>query len=619
MLKILKIAYKELKLIKSQRIALALIFLYPIIVILALALAFSGSTFFGGLGKTGMDEVPVTVYLPKNSQFFDDADFRQKLALTENIRIIWANREELVEEAVQQKKSKVGIIVHEPSEERGKIYVDIFFDNSSLLASRMMASYARIALDRVSGEKSKEILTSIWEDLSIIQGNLNTEISKTGDFINELEGAEKKLADLNRSINEIDLVTLKSQLGEFDHHYLDSKQQIDEAKNEAGLTQSNLVVYRGKLISARNELNIYSSELKSIRDSVRSARYMSVQPLTSELQSIENDLTSEINKIDGAISDITMAIADIDSAVLKLNDVKAKLDLAGQRLNSANEAVEGFKVTINSMDETLTEVKELIAEASESQKATTTDLLATKELLDGLVETLREFRKYDPGYLVRPVEVNEKKMYEVNDLAIIAPVAIALVLLLTCMLLTSVSVVLEREQGVAFRMQMSPTSKFSWLLGKTLGQMVFAMIVAMIIVFIAVLFFGVPIKGVTPDPLVIFFGIFELFFILLIISFAFINMGLFITNFLNTQSTAILASLLIMVPLLFLSGTFFPLEFMPEAVSWVSSVLPLTVATDLLMGTMVKGTFILWLIPGMLVLFIPSVFLFLITALYPKI
>jgi len=619
MLKILKIAYKELKLIKSQKIALALIFLYPIIVILALALAFSGSAFFGGLGETGMDEIAVTVYLPQNSQYFDDADFRQKLALTENINIIWANREELVREAIQLKKSKVGVIVHEPTQERGTVYVDILYDNSSLLASRIMASYARGALDRVSGEKSKEILTSIWEDLSIIQGNLNNEISKTSDFLGELEAAEQKLNDLNQSIHEIDLKTLKSQLGEFDEHYLDSTQQITVAKNEANTAQSDLVGYKGKLITARDELNFYSSRLKTIRNSLSSAKNLSIEPLRSQLQAIENDLTSEINKIDDAISDITNAISDIDTAVVKLNVVKASLDLADERLSSANNAVQGFKVTIDSMDETLTEVKDLLSEASESQKATTADLLATQELLDGLVDTLREFRKYDPGYLVRPVEIYEKKMYDVNDLAIIAPVAIALVLLLTCMLLTSVSVVLEREQGVAFRMQMSPTSKFSWLLGKTLGQIVFAMVEATIIVFIAVVFFGVPIMGATTNPLLILFGIIQLFFVLGVIAFSFITMGLFITNFLNTQSTAILASLLIMVPLLFLSGTFFPIEFMPEIVGFFSGMLPLTVATDLLMAIMVKGIMIVWLIPGILVLLIPAIILFLITAIYPKI
>ena len=55
------------------------------------------------------------------------------------------------------------------------------------------------------------------------------------------------------------------------------------------------------------------------------------------------------------------------------------------------------------------------------------------------------------------------------------------------------------------------------------------------------------------------------------------------------QSTTILLSLLLIVPMLFVSGIIVPLELMPGFVSALASVLPLTAANSLLIGVIVKS------------------------------
>ncbi|MDO8628067.1 MAG: ABC transporter permease, partial [Candidatus Diapherotrites archaeon] len=239
-----------------------------------------------------------------------------------------------------------------------------------------------------------------------------------------------------------------------------------------------------------------------------------------------------------------------------------------------------FDKTFVKLESTLGEMRNLVSQADDSRVATITDLDRTKILLNQLIDKLADLKKYDPGFLVKPITAHEQKTYNVNNLTVITPVAISIVLLLTTMLLTAVSVILERTQGVSYRISLSTTDKISWFGGKILGQMFFAFLESLLIILVAVLFFGVSFNG----------SFYELFIALFIISACFISIGLVITTFTETQSTAILLALLIMVPLIFLSGAIFPLEFMPKTISTISGYLPLTISINLLNAIIVKGS-----------------------------
>jgi ABC-2 type transport system permease protein len=90
-------------------------------------------------------------------------------------------------------------------------------------------------------------------------------------------------------------------------------------------------------------------------------------------------------------------------------------------------------------------------------------------------------------------------------------------------------------------------------------------------------------------------SLFDLFLVLTFSSIAFISIGLFITNFMDTQATAVLSSLLVIIPLLFLGGIIFPKEFMPSLIAEFAKLLPLYITNELLIAVMTKGASILLL------------------------
>jgi len=131
------------------------------------------------------------------------------------------------------------------------------------------------------------------------------------------------------------------------------------------------------------------------------------------------------------------------------------------------------------------------------------------------------------------------------------------------------------------------------LFGKVIGQLILALIEATIIFIVAFTNIPLPspIMGVTKIGfgLVAPFSMLDLYIAVIIIALAFISIGMIISLFAKNQSTAILSSLLLIVPMLFLSGIILPVEFMEPFMRLISSFLPLTLANNLLIGIIVKG------------------------------
>jgi len=91
--------------------------------------------------------------------------------------------------------------------------------------------------------------------------------------------------------------------------------------------------------------------------------------------------------------------------------------------------------------------------------------------------------------------------------------------------------------------------------------------------------------------------------------FAFVAIGLFISVFVDSESIAILLSLLIVMPMLFLSGLILPTYFMPSALSSIANVLPLTLGKNALINAIVGKSA---LVPGLILLGYTIVFLALV-------
>jgi len=147
------------------------------------------------------------------------------------------------------------------------------------------------------------------------------------------------------------------------------------------------------------------------------------------------------------------------------------------------------------------------------------------------------------------------------------------------MLMTAMSIVREREQGTIEQLIVTPIRPLELIVGKVLPYVVIAFWDLLEILFIGVWWFGVPVRGSVPLLLALA-GVF------LATS---LGLGILISTVSKTQQEAMLLTFFILLPSIFLSGYFFPIDAMPPFLQQVSKLVPLTYVLIIVRSIVLKG------------------------------
>ncbi|GAB4328508.1 MAG: ABC transporter permease [Candidatus Zixiibacteriota bacterium] len=159
------------------------------------------------------------------------------------------------------------------------------------------------------------------------------------------------------------------------------------------------------------------------------------------------------------------------------------------------------------------------------------------------------------------------------------PGVVAMIILLVCMLLTSLAVVREREIGTLEQLMVSPLTSMELIIGKTIPFAVIGMIDLGIVSIVGILWFGIPFNG---NPLLLVLG--TLFYLL-----PALGMGLLISTVSRTQQEAFMLSFLVVMPVILLSGFMFPVSSMPEVFQHATLLNPVRHFLEIIRGIFLKG------------------------------
>jgi len=185
------------------------------------------------------------------------------------------------------------------------------------------------------------------------------------------------------------------------------------------------------------------------------------------------------------------------------------------------------------------------------------------------------------------------------------PGVIALVTMFVCLILTSMSVVREREMGTIEQIMVSPIRPIELMIGKTAPFALIALFDMVVVIIIGILWFGVTIKGS-----IIFLFIGALAYLLSIL-----GIGLFISTVLKTQQQSLMATMFFAMPAILLSGFMFPIENMPEVFQYITYLNPLRYFLIIIRGVFLKGSGIDLLWPELLSLLALGVVIIFLSAL----
>ncbi|HVL87990.1 MAG TPA: ABC transporter permease [Candidatus Thermoplasmatota archaeon] len=133
-----------------------------------------------------------------------------------------------------------------------------------------------------------------------------------------------------------------------------------------------------------------------------------------------------------------------------------------------------------------------------------------------------------------------------------------------------------RSQGILKKLATTPITKLEWVVSKVLYQCVIGAITATTIIVVGVLAFDVRVFLNPFAILILFSG-----------TAAFAGLSMMIARYVNEQESANAAGSAVAMPMIFLSGTFFPLEGMPPLLHSIAKVLPLTYVNEGLRAAMI--------------------------------
>ena len=145
------------------------------------------------------------------------------------------------------------------------------------------------------------------------------------------------------------------------------------------------------------------------------------------------------------------------------------------------------------------------------------------------------------------------------------PGIMGMLLMLICAMMTSISIVREKERGTMEVLLVSPVRPLMIIIAKAVPYLVLAFVILCTILFISKYLLLVPISG----------SLFWIFLVSCIYIIVALSLGLLISTVANTQLVALLASaMMLLLPCILLSGMMFPMESMPTILQYVSAIMP---------------------------------------------
>jgi ABC-2 type transport system permease protein len=160
------------------------------------------------------------------------------------------------------------------------------------------------------------------------------------------------------------------------------------------------------------------------------------------------------------------------------------------------------------------------------------------------------------------------------------PGLMGVLLLVTTMIVTSMALVKEREEGTMEQIIVTPLRPGELIAGKLLPFVVIGLVEITLALAVIFLVFRVPLRG-SLALLYLLSGLFLL---------TTLGLGTFISTLVRTQQQAMmLAAFFVMMPFILLSGFVFPVENMPWAIRWVTYLIPLKYYLTVVRGIFLKG------------------------------
>jgi len=313
----------------------------------------------------------------------------------------------------------------------------------------------------------------------------------------------------------------------------------------------------------------------------------------SDIEAIKEGIKKQ--EISGGIvipSDFSENISKNKESEITIVEDQINPQISALVTQSLSKLVEGFgkKIGAKNLSEYLISIKKESIECnlkliSQQQQFSQFNLKNKQNLPTQQNQILptqqKETPNFSPLFFVNPIKAKIEGLISGNPsyFEFLAPGIIAMIVMTAVLTGLAASVSREKEQGTLDGVLIAPISRFAIIIGKALAQAIRGMVQGIIVLFLAVWLFDVVIYGnVLLIALVLLLGVFS-----------FVGLGILVSAIASEQETATQILFMFQLPMLFLSGVFFPIQQMPKIMQYISKAIPLTYAIQALRKVLILG------------------------------
>jgi ABC-2 type transport system permease protein len=169
---------------------------------------------------------------------------------------------------------------------------------------------------------------------------------------------------------------------------------------------------------------------------------------------------------------------------------------------------------------------------------------------------------------------------ELSSRSFLVPGILAMILLVMTVILTSLSIVKEKERGTMEQLIVTPLRPYQLIVGKLTPFILISFVMVTIVVVSCFTLFNIGVKG----------SVLLLYLLTAEFLLSTLGLGLLVSTFARNQQQAMMISIFFLLfPMVILSGFVFPIENMPPFVQWVTYLFPLRYYFVIIRGLFLKG------------------------------
>lgn len=585
---IVPVIKKDFLVYVRHRKTLLLIFLAPILIMILI-----GSVFSGASGE-GLKEVKLGV----GGGSITGNEIIEELNSSKIFIIVKENTDDpsVIENGVSKGKYSAGIFIPENQTQSMKLYID----NSRVQIAPVISTVFLTTTEKMSYELTLGFISTLWENL----GEMESELGPLKDGVFSINGNISRLDNDTQNVlvrlDEINVTRMNQSISMM-------KTALDQMGIDLSLTSVDINTTRNDILELDKNVSSIYNDSATLRDDLKFV-VDNIDSTDAALFAIQADLQGTYNST-CAISSTPQCIS-ISSTILQIRDSRALLLEKTDRIRSLNNGlanvaqksyelheklvrtdirlqnmqtlignyifqisnIQGNISNIETAIVILDQVKNQSSDVSIQMNNLSTEMEnSTSNLVSEINRTksiLGDVRTKSPAAIAAPIKLEREPVFkDMSYLDFLIPAIVSIVLMFISFLLSSITIVQERTKKTLLRTLLTPLSLEEFIFAKTLALILIAMFQGIILVVVAFVFYGILIPAGQMGLL---------FLVILVYSAAFIGIGMAVATFAESENTAMLSSLVLSIPMLFLCGVFFPFETMPALMVKIGNALPIT-------------------------------------------